>query len=129
MGTIIFHEYILNKNFCRVLFPGGGQNLVTSRYFEIAKQVYQHSINVSARLTRSKTALLLLNLQATDSGQVWPVWGTCLGFEALNVITANENVLFEVDAENYSIPLQFTEGQQIDRRVAVLYLVRTFSRF
>ncbi|XP_065828639.1 gamma-glutamyl hydrolase-like [Oscarella lobularis] len=80
-----------------VLFPGGGQNLVTSRYFEIAKQVYQHSIN------------------ATDSGQVWPVWGTCLGFEALNVITADENVLYEVDAENYSIPLQFTEDFEQSR--------------
>eukprot|EP00118_Oscarella_pearsei_P025896 m.308990 g.308990 ORF g.308990 m.308990 type:complete len:312 (+) comp45233_c0_seq1:73-1008(+) len=81
-----------------VLFPGGGSNLANSSYFDAAKQVYQHAI------------------KASKSGQLWPVWGTCLGFETLNVIAAGTTkVLGSFDSENYSIPLQFVKGYETSR--------------
>ena len=54
----------------------------------------------------------LLNQQANDNGDHFPVWGTCLGFELLAFIASgNDNsVLSPTDATNLSLPLKFTEG-------------------
>lgn len=44
------------------------------------------------------------------------MWGTCLGFELLNVLASGlktEELLVSCDAENYSIPLEFTGGKTV----------------
>ena len=48
--------------------------------------------------------------QASDAGDHFPVWGTCLGFQLLSYIVGGD-VLSFVDAENYSIPLNLTSGE------------------
>lgn len=52
-----------------LLFPGGGTNLHTGAY----------------RATGAE--LLRLATAANEAGDVYPVWGTCLGFEELMLLT------------------------------------------
>lgn len=53
--------------------------------------------------------LFNLALQANDAQDYFPIWGTCLGFEFLSIVVANDiNVLTGFDAENISLPLQLT---------------------
>lgn len=43
------------------------------------------------------------------------MWGACLGFEMLHIIISGlkkEDMLVSCDAENYSIPLEFTAGRK-----------------
>ncbi|XP_020901384.2 gamma-glutamyl hydrolase [Exaiptasia diaphana] len=76
-----------------VLFPGGGVSLTESGYAKNGKLFYE------------------LSVKAFDEGVTFPVLGTCLGFELLNVITSDDKVvLSHVDAENLPTPLIFAEG-------------------
>ncbi len=46
-----------------------------------------------------------------DTGDYFPIWGTCLGFEMLCVIQQGSTaVLSGYDADNYTIPLQLIPG-------------------
>ena len=74
-----------------VLFPGGEASLKTSGYFKAATKFYELAVDAHAR------------------GDVFPVWGTCLGFEALTVIGAGEDLLGSFEAENINLPLNFTD--------------------
>uniref|UniRef100_UPI00398F640F gamma-glutamyl hydrolase-like n=1 Tax=Pristiophorus japonicus TaxID=55135 RepID=UPI00398F640F len=74
-----------------VLLPGGGANLITSRYAKIAALFYN------------------LTLQANDHGTHFPVWGTCLGFEELTVLTSGEKLLIATKTSDLSLPLKFTK--------------------
>ena len=50
-------------------------------------------------------------MKANDAGDVFPLWGTCLGFEFLGVCGAGgQNVLSSVDGEDYTIPLNLSDG-------------------
>lgn len=50
-------------------------------------------------------------MKANDAGDVFPLWGTCNGFELLMSLGAGgENVTSPVDAEDYSIPLNLSLG-------------------
>lgn len=49
-------------------------------------------------------------MQAAALGDIFPLWGTCLGFELLNTITAGQNLLQPVDAENITLPLDLVDG-------------------
>ena len=50
-------------------------------------------------------------MKANDVGDVFPLWGTCLGFEFLSVCGAGgQNVLSSVDGEDYAIPLNLSDG-------------------
>lgn len=73
-----------------VLFPGGGANLHSSGYFRAAEAFFQMAVTANSR------------------GDVFPVWGTCLGFEALTVLIAGEDLLETFSAENTSMYLNFT---------------------
>lgn len=78
-----------------VLFPGGGASLCDSGYLRTAKIIYD------------------LAIQANDKKDIFPMWGTCLGFELLNVLASGlkpEELLVSCDSENYSIPLEITGG-------------------
>ncbi|KJE96753.1 gamma-glutamyl hydrolase A [Capsaspora owczarzaki ATCC 30864] len=74
-----------------VLFTGGGADI------SVGTQFYS-------------TALVIYNtiLQLNDAGIYMPLWGTCMGFELINNLVSNANVLGSVDAENYTVALDFT---------------------
>ncbi|XP_069777504.1 gamma-glutamyl hydrolase isoform X2 [Narcine bancroftii] len=80
-----------------VLFPGGGVNLKTSQYAKIASLFYK------------------LAMQVNDNGTHFPMWGTCLGFEELTVITSGRNVLIATKTKNISFPLKFTKDAASSR--------------
>ena len=68
--------------------------------------------------SESKTAVTTLNVlcQACDCGDKFPLWGACLGFELLNVVTSvleKDEILASCDAENYSVTLDFTSGTNV----------------
>lgn len=52
-----------------------------------------------------------LALELNDQGVYYPVWGTCLGFEWLVQITAQDVDALDsgLDSENITLPLNFTE--------------------
>lgn len=74
-----------------VLFPGGAVNLETSQYSKIASLFYD------------------LAIQVNDNGTHFPIWGTCLGFEELTVITSKKKLLIATNTRNLSLPLKFTK--------------------
>ena len=46
-----------------------------------------------------------------DAGDYFPVWGTCLGFQLLCVVEAGtHDIISDFDSENYSIPVNLTNG-------------------
>ena len=73
-----------------VLFPGGGASVFDSEYATHAKR------------------FVTLATEANKRGDFFPVWGTCLGFEALACIVAEEDVLSSTNAVDIAIPLNFS---------------------
>ena len=73
-----------------VLIPGGAAHLPDSQYFRNAKHFYDLAIAANRR------------------GDFFPIWGTCLGFEALANIVAGEYVLSESKARDIAMPLNFS---------------------
>jgi len=54
-------------------------------------------------------------VKANDAGDVFPLWGTCNGFELLMSLGAGgEDVTSSVDAEDYSVPLNLSLGWLIN---------------
>ena len=81
-----------------VLYPGGGVAWFTSAYYKNAKIFYD------------------LAIQANKNGDYFPIWGTCLGFQALHVLTANSSgVLSKFDSDDIPLPLNFTEEASSSR--------------
>lgn len=76
-----------------ILIPGGGQNLSPGHlYYDAVKY------------------LLDLTIQENENGEIFPMHGTCLGFEALAVAASgNTSILSTFDAEDYAQPLYPTE--------------------
>jgi len=73
-----------------VLFPGGGVSLFQSTYFKNAESFFN------------------LAIEANKRGDFFPIWGTCLGFEALSCIVAGKDVLSPANAIDITIPLNFS---------------------
>lgn len=82
-----------------VLFPGGGINWNTSGYFKHAQYFFKRA------------------LESNQNGEYFPIWGTCLGFEALHVIAADDGVqvLSKFSASDISLPLHFTKQADTSR--------------
>ena len=77
-----------------VLFPGGAADLFDSPYERIAKILFN------------------LAVKANKAGDVFPLWGTCLGFQFLSICGAGGgNVISKVDGENYSVNLNLSVGK------------------
>jgi len=72
-----------------VLFPGGSTNLAnTTQYASTARYLFD------------------LAKQANQKGDVFPVWGTCLGFELVGMLVAEEDSVNCVGCFHaYSLPL------------------------
>jgi len=76
-----------------VLFTGGGLDLkLNTSYMKTLSYFY-------------KTVL-----EANDKGDYFPIWGTCMGFQALSIITANDDTVLQTyafDSYNLPLPLKF----------------------
>nr|4L8W_B Chain B, Gamma-glutamyl hydrolase [Danio rerio]4L8W_D Chain D, Gamma-glutamyl hydrolase [Danio rerio]4L8W_E Chain E, Gamma-glutamyl hydrolase [Danio rerio]4L8W_G Chain G, Gamma-glutamyl hydrolase [Danio rerio]4L8W_I Chain I, Gamma-glutamyl hydrolase [Danio rerio]4L8W_K Chain K, Gamma-glutamyl hydrolase [Danio rerio]4L95_C Chain C, Gamma-glutamyl hydrolase [Danio rerio]4L95_E Chain E, Gamma-glutamyl hydrolase [Danio rerio]4L95_F Chain F, Gamma-glutamyl hydrolase [Danio rerio]4L95_G Chain len=81
----------LFKSINGVLFPGGGVSLESSGYSKAAGIFYR------------------LALEANSNGDYFPVWGTCLGFELLTLLTSGELLLSHTNTSGIALPLDFTE--------------------
>ena len=76
-----------------VLLPGGAVSIYDSPYERTGKTLFN------------------LAKQANDAGDIFPIWGTCLGFELLCQLVANDkHVMSSVDGVDFSVPLNFSEG-------------------
>lgn len=61
----------------------------------------------------SVTASLIFNesVSAASSGEMWPLWGTCLGFQLISFLASDfdQSILTSgFDSENLTLPLSFT---------------------
>ena len=79
-------------------------------------------------------------MKANDAGDVFPLWGTCLGFQFLSVCGAGgQNVLSPVDGEDYTIPLNLSDGMSYshlfhtsDAKIGAMYerpYINIFKKF
>ncbi|CAN7938101.1 unnamed protein product [Ixodes hexagonus] len=73
-----------------ILFPGGSANLTISGY------------------SRAGSILYKLAVQANDNGTHFPLWGTCLGFELLTVLTSGKSVLQACSAHDLAASLNMS---------------------
>lgn len=81
----------LFKSINGVLFPGGGVSIESSGY------------------SRAAAAFYRLALEANSKGDYFPVWGTCLGFEQLTLLTSGQLLLSHTNTRNVTLPLNFTD--------------------
>lgn len=75
--------------------------------------------------------LYALALKANDAGNVFPVWGTCLGFEWLLQMTSKDTSILDhgYDAMNISLSLDFTSApSRIFQNASPLILETFVSR-
>jgi len=76
-----------------ILFPGGGADLNNTPIYKAGAYLYNKA------------------LKAFDAGDYVPILGHCMGFELLAIITSEDfNILSGVDAENLTLPLNFTDA-------------------
>ncbi|XP_067083902.1 gamma-glutamyl hydrolase [Osmerus mordax] len=73
-----------------LLLIGGASALETSDFSRVAQIFYR------------------LALTANDAGDVFPIWGTCLGLQLLTYLVTGENLLTKTPAENMALPLNLT---------------------
>ena len=76
-----------------LLLPGGSQGILPDDIY-----------------TEEGKLLWDMAKEANDSGDYYPIWGTCLGFEELSVLeTGSGSVIsLDVEATNIALPLNFT---------------------
>lgn len=87
-GTEYYEDIFKKIN--GLLLIGGAADLETSDFARVAKIFFN------------------LALKANDAGDVFPIWGTCMGMQQLSVLVAGENLLSKTTAENVALPLNFT---------------------
>ncbi|XP_068566337.1 gamma-glutamyl hydrolase-like [Cebidichthys violaceus] len=75
-----------------ILYPGGSANITSSGYQRAAKIFYE------------------LAVEANKRGDYFPVWGTCLGYEQLTVLTSGKNLLSLTNTSGVPLPLNFING-------------------
>ena len=85
-----------------LLLPGGAVSLSDSGYFDAAKIFFD------------------MSKAAFENGDIFPMWGTCLGLQALTVLGAGKNLLTNLSAEDVNLPLKFTMPPQSSRLFASL---------
>lgn len=92
-----YYEDIFSK-INGVLFPGGGNLLRSDGYGRTGKILFD------------------LAVKANDNGDYFPLWGTCLGFELLNYLAANQTLWMKAcAAEDVASPLTFLTGYNESR--------------
>ncbi|XP_060730192.1 gamma-glutamyl hydrolase [Tachysurus vachellii] len=81
----------LFKSINGILFPGGGVSIFSSGYATAAGIFYK------------------LALEANSKGDYFPVWGTCLGYEKLTLLTSGKSLLSHTNTSGVALPLKFTK--------------------
>ncbi|XP_044538540.1 gamma-glutamyl hydrolase [Gracilinanus agilis] len=76
----------------RILLPGGGVDLQTSKYSHVARLFYDKA------------------KQAFKREDYFAIWGTCLGFEELTVLTSGKLLLTQTNTSGIALPLNFTKA-------------------
>jgi len=92
----------LLPNLAGVLFTGGGNALMDGKpYFETGKAIYKYAISEG------------------DNGRPFPLFGVCLGYEMISILTAGDPTILDTgfDSYDYAIPLQFTA----DAKTSVMF--------
>ncbi|XP_069387603.1 gamma-glutamyl hydrolase-like [Paralichthys olivaceus] len=58
----------------------------------------------------SRTARIFYNLalRANDASDYFPIWGSCMGFQLMSVLTAGEDLLTLTDTQAVALPLNLT---------------------
>ena len=82
-----------------VLIPGGGANLENSKFM--------HNVRLILKLAEG----------ANDMGDYFPVWGTCLGLEAMLVAHGGTSLLGDADAIDLAMPAKLEDGARESRDV------------
>ncbi|MGH0167524.1 UNVERIFIED_CONTAM: hypothetical protein FKN15_053035, partial [Acipenser sinensis] len=91
--TLPEYEKIFNS-INGMMFIGGAVNLLTSDFAKAAAVFYK------------------LALKAYVSGDYFPLWGTCLGFQLLTALVAGDDLLTNATVENKALPLKLTAGRE-----------------
>ncbi|XP_058864467.1 gamma-glutamyl hydrolase-like isoform X3 [Acipenser ruthenus] len=94
--TLPEYEKIFNS-INGMMFIGGAVNLLTSDFAKAAAVFYK------------------LALKAYVSGDYFPLWGTCLGFQLLTALVAGDDLLTNATVENKALPLKLTAGAESSR--------------
>jgi len=84
----------LLPNLAGALFTGGANALVKGTpYYETGKIVYEYALSEG------------------DMGRPFPLFGVCLGYELISILTADDPSVLDTgfDSYDYPLPLQFTE--------------------
>ncbi|KAG7330047.1 hypothetical protein KOW79_006269 [Hemibagrus wyckioides] len=87
----------LFKSINGIHFPGGGVSMFSSGYAKAAGIFYN------------------LALEANSKGDYFPVWGTCLGFEQLTLLTSGKFLLSKTNTSGVALPLKFTNESKDSR--------------
>lgn len=85
----------LFKQINGLVMPGGGADLANT-----------------TQMRRSGQVLYDLAVKANDAGDPFPIWGTCMGFQLLSLLTAqDDSILCHAcfDSEGTPMPLDFSE--------------------
>jgi len=103
----------LFSNINGVILPGGDQDLLHSAYARNAALAVKYSIEASKR------------------GDYFPVWGTCMGFQALLIIVAGSDKVISQSKGTWdtSLTLDFTDDLVLSRMFyrAPLKLIKTIE--
>lgn len=95
-----YYERIFNAT-NGLLFPGGDNLLDPQRRTPMmvaAKKLYGMAVD------------------ANDRGDYYPIWGTCLGFELLSVLTADKNLLTDCTAFDILLKMDFVARGKLFER-------------
>ena len=82
-----------------LLLPGGDADLMNSPFRKNAELIFN------------------LAMEAGDNGETFPIWGTCLGFQALNVLVAKSDKVLSKSAGTWdeSMKLNLSENVEASR--------------
>lgn len=85
-----------------VLYPGGDISWFISEYYKHAEHFWDMAI------------------EANDRGDFFPIWGTCLGFETMNIIRTKKVVTSPRVASDVANTLEFTTNANRTRLVRAI---------
>ena len=84
-----------------VLLPGGTCAFQTSKYYQHAALLFKWAV------------------KAMQTGDYFPIWGTCMGFETLaEIVAGTDKIMSESQAGGFAWPLNFTDNAEKSRMFA-----------
>lgn len=119
------NTYYIAASYVKWLESGGAQSIAIPYDADetLIREIFGQINGVlfpggSAQLPSSARTLWQLILESNQRGDYFPVWGTCLGFEFLVMLTAHsDEVMLQTsfNAENISMPLIFPSEDDVKR--------------